>query len=320
MCYSAQVEEDYKKFVRMYGAVMDFKTFHETYVERLRDGVRLQIPTAMDANFMEPQSPIEQEIKDAIFAFRAKRQTELEQEIEEQNGRLAAAEAKLAVKLTKKYENEKRVAGNRIARAQEKIKALNEPPPPPGSNRIYPLDFAAVMVKENGKRVIKPMRYHCRPAGYGTRIDADYPGLYNARRDSLEGWWKGMFGKSHGVLIATGFYENVRRPPADGSMPDPRDQGPNIILKFEPRTKQVMYLAALWDRTGDEKTGSFLSFAVITDEPPNEVRAAGHDRCIIPLKEKNVDAWLTPEGRSRKELYDILDDRERPYFEHQVVT
>ena len=32
-----------------------------------------------------------------------------------------------------------------------------------------------------------------------------------------------------------------------------------------------------------------LSFAAITDEPPPEVAAAGHDRCIIPLPESALD-------------------------------
>jgi hypothetical protein len=32
------------------------------------------------------------------------------------------------------------------------------------------------------------------------------------------------------------------------------------------------------------------SFAAITDEPPQEVAAAGHDRCIIPIKEEHLNA------------------------------
>jgi putative SOS response-associated peptidase YedK len=48
------------------------------------------------------------------------------------------------------------------------------------------------------------------------------------------------------------------------------------------------------------------------------VAATGHDRCIIPIHLKNIDAWLNPNPRERKALYAILDDRERPYYEHRL--
>jgi hypothetical protein len=35
-----------------------------------------------------------------------------------------------------------------------------------------------------------------------------------------------------------------------------------------------------------------LSFAAITDEPPPELAAAGHDQCIMPIKPDNINAWL----------------------------
>jgi hypothetical protein len=50
------------------------------------------------------------------------------------------------------------------------------------------------MVVKNGQLVVKPMRYQCRPAGKPAFYDTKYPGTYNARRDNLEGFWKGLFG------------------------------------------------------------------------------------------------------------------------------
>jgi hypothetical protein len=41
---------------------------------------------------------------------------------------------------------------------------------------------------------------------------------------------------------------------------------------------------------------------------------------VISLKEENVAAWLTPQGRSVKELQTILSDVERPYYEHEVLA
>ena len=63
-----------------------------------------------------------------------------------------------------------------------------------------------------------------------------------------------------------------------------------------------------------------LSFAAITDEPPDEVSAAGHDRCIIPIKPEYIDAWLNPDPANIKASLDILDDRKRPYYEHRLAA
>jgi len=92
----------------------------------------------------------------------------------------------------------------------------------------------------------------------------------------------------------------------------------NVILKFRPRPTEEMLVACLWSHSqeGDE---SLLSFAAMKDEPPAAVSAAGHDRCIIPIKHEKVDAWLDPRG-DVLQAYSILDDRCRPYYEHRLAA
>ena len=58
----------------------------------------------------------------------------------------------------------------------------------------------------------------------------------------------------------------------------------------------------------------------ITDEPPPEVAAAGHDRMIVNLRPEHIAARLTPEGRSLQELQGILSDRQAPYYQHEVLA
>jgi hypothetical protein len=53
------------------------------------------------------------------------------------------------------------------------------------------------------------MRYQCRPAGKPAFYDTKYPGTYNARRDNLEGFWKGLFGYTHGLMLVSAFYEKI---------------------------------------------------------------------------------------------------------------
>jgi putative SOS response-associated peptidase YedK len=62
----------------------------------------------------------------------------------------------------------------------------------------------------------------------------------------------------------------------------------------------------------------FYTFAAVTDDPPPEVAAVGHDRCIVPIREENIDAWLNPDPMNLSALMAILD--ERPYYEHQLVA
>jgi len=71
---------------------------------------------------------------------------------------------------------------------------------------------------------------------------------------------------------------------------------------------------------GRRRAGYLLSFAAITDERPPEVADAGHDRCIIPIKPENIDAWLNPNASDLAALQAILDDRDRPFYEHRLAA
>jgi putative SOS response-associated peptidase YedK len=82
-----------------------------------------------------------------------------------------------------------------------------------------------------------------------------------------------------------------------------------------------MLIACLYSEWKDPKDGTeLLSFAAITDEPPPEVAAAGHDRMIVSLKTEHLDRWLAPTGRSDEELHAILSDRAAPFYEHVVLA
>ena len=94
----------------------------------------------------------------------------------------------------------------------------------------------------------------------------------------------------------------------------------NLVLEFRPKPTQDMLVACLWSKWTGPGEPDLLSFAAITDEPPEEVAAAGHDRCIVPIRPENVDAWLNPDPRDLAALHAILDDRERPYYEHRMAA
>ncbi len=183
-----------------------------------------------------------------------------------------------------------------------------------------------MIVVETGRKIIKPMRYHCRPVGFSPNVDFKFECCYNARRDTIEkngAYWRNIFGRNHGIVVAYTFFEHVPtwRLEKRAKPSDPEEENKTTEIRFDPQTHAPMHFACVWDRWTDPegKEPDLLSFAIVTDDPPPEIALAGHDRCPIPLKTENIDAWLTPQGRSREELFAILDDRERPYYEYQLA-
>jgi putative SOS response-associated peptidase YedK len=312
MCFSAQTVAAYRRFEREFGAVISLQEFVDLYGARFADK-RIKIPKAMDLAFADPRNDGERQVQALIDRYAVEQASELEQEVFAQRTRLAEAERKLLAKPTKAAADSQRIATDKVDRAMRRLADLRRTEPQERDARIFPGVYAAVIVEEHGQRSIKPMRYQCRPAGKPAFYDTKYPGTYNARRDNLEGFWKGLFGVRHGLLVVSAFYENVSRPGPDG-LPQ------NVVLQFRPDGLQQMLVACLWSRWSAPGEPELLSFAAITDEPPAEVAAAGHDRCIVPIKPEHVDAWLRPDPADLAASHAILDDRERPFYEHRLAA
>jgi putative SOS response-associated peptidase YedK len=122
------------------------------------------------------------------------------------------------------------------------------------------------------------------------------------------------------VLLLHTVSENVDRHRVEGRELKPDEKPENVILQFTPQTNEPMLVACLWSRWSAPGQADLWSFAAITDEPPAEVAAAGHDRCIIPVQQNNLMAWLKPDGNNLAAQYAILDARERPYYEHRLAA
>ncbi|CAG9187988.1 SOS response-associated peptidase family protein [Burkholderia vietnamiensis] len=303
MCYSAKIQANYREYVRRYGAEMDIETFRRLFFARAA-GSDIKIPKAVDAALVG----VDEEISAAIAAYRSQRTRKLETDLFEQRTRLAAAEKKLAVKITKKAGEDVRIATDKIEAAQRGLDDLRRRDLQERDSRIFPGWYAPVLIELDGKRVVVPMRYRCRLPGWTEADEKQKPGTFNARLDSLSTAWRKVFGFTHGLVLVDAFFENVKR------------DGQNVVLRFDPTPPQPMQVACLWTRTEIQGGDDLWSFAAITDDPPPEVEAAGHDRCIVPIKSSNVDAWLAPDPSRRAQLREILLDRERPYYEHQLAA
>jgi hypothetical protein len=175
MCYSAQIVADYRKYVKMFGADMDIREFARLYWERV-EGSEAKVPKGIDAAFTIPGTEEELRIQALIERYDASQVTKLEQELFKQRTRLADAERTLQIKTIKSATERKRIATGKIDGTLRRLDDLRRTEPKDRDSRIFPGQYASVMVMENGRRVIKPMRYQCRPAGKPPIYDMKYPG------------------------------------------------------------------------------------------------------------------------------------------------
>lgn len=296
---------------------MDYAEVEKLFFRRLDDS-GINVSRGFEANFDEPANDQERRIKAAIDEHRLRLTAKFEKELFSQKTRLVNAERSLASKETKKAREDLRIATAKIATLSTKLSDLRSSELKADDNRIFPFVYTGVIVREAGENLLTPMRYFCRQAGKPAFYDRKFPGLYNARRDNLEKFWGEQFGSHHAIMVVESFFENVKLHATQHRVPGAGEPEQNVVLQFKPEPQQVMYIACLWSHWTDPKEPDLRGFAAITDEPPMDVAAAGHDRCIINLKPEHVEAWLTPQGRGKKKLQEILSDRDVLVFAHEV--
>jgi putative SOS response-associated peptidase YedK len=306
-----------RKLSRQLGIRLDYDEVERLFFRRLEDPT-LNVSRGFEANFDEAGTDQERRIKAAIDEHRSRIASKMEKDLFTQKTRLVSAERSLKEKETKKAREDVRISTNKIEILSTKLARLNSFEPDDENNRIFPMVYTGVIVKKDGQNVLTPMRYFCRPAGKPAFYDRKFPGLYNARRDNLEKFWGEQFGSNHAILVVESFYENVKRHAIEHRDLAAGEHEESVVLQFKPEPAQTMYVACLWSHWTDPKEPDVRGFAAITDEPPREVAAAGHDRCIINLKPEHLDAWLTPESRTKRELQEILSDRAIPVFQHEI--
>jgi len=318
MCYSAQVVQTVRKLHRQLGIRLDYAAAEKLFFRRLEDAT-LNISRGFEANFDDPANEQERRIKSAIDEHRSRLSLRLEKDLFAQKTRLANAGRSLREKETKRAREEMRIATNKIATLTTRLTDLRRPEANPDDNRIFPMMYAGVIIRKDGHNILTPMRYFCRPAGKPASYDRQFPGLYNARRDNLERFWGEQFGHHHAIMVADSFFENVKLHASERRELHAGEAEQNVVLQFTPSPPQTMLIACLWSYWTDPKEPQVSGFAAITDEPPADVAAAGHDRCIINLRPEHIEAWLTPQGRRMDELHRILSDRAVSAFQHEAL-
>lgn len=123
MCYSAQIWGDFKKYVRL-GGDLNIKEFTKLAGWTRRKGTWVKmVPKAMRAAMLDDTGELfSPEATELARVAEGEAASQITAEIEMLEARLAAAEAKLASpKPTKKAENDRRIASNKIAADRKSV-------------------------------------------------------------------------------------------------------------------------------------------------------------------------------------------------------
>lgn len=235
--------------------------------------------------------------------------------------------------------------------AYEKASDLNPSRYPPLSPRIYPGHYAPVVFKRNQRQDVSFMRYGAYPPNkLGEKVRYK---TFNARRDNLRSFfWSEAFMHFHGFVIVEKFYEwvvvrdlikdgrvslddvklvferqkdlrrqkieksGVKYKPTAAEKKDPLDR--SIIVEFRPTTADNFVAPVIFSIKKNNE-GVDAGFAIVTDDPPTEVLAAGHDRTPIFLSEHVISEWIdVQEGHSDDFFLDLLGRRSSLIFTYQI--
>jgi len=298
---------------------VDWESFEDVF-KRRAEGEDLKVARDLQRNYQNPSTDVQKKTAGYIAQYLKTKKSEWENEVFVQRRRLATAQESLIKRETKKAKEDVRIATNKSQMFLGRLADLRRTEPNNEDARIFPMMYAPVLISENGKTIIRPMRYTCRLAGKPAEYDRRYPGTYNARRDSLDDYWSKVYGRNHAVMVISGFYENVPLHLYEHRELSADEKERNLVLEFDPYPSQDMLVACVWDRWSRPGSPDLYSFAAITDEPTPEVAATGHQRTVITLQERFLSEWLSPTHLSRERLDQILSDKETPFYVHQVAA
>lgn len=215
--------------------------------------------------------------------------------------------------------------------------------------RLFPGVLAPVIWQNQGRLLIEPMKYS---AWAPTHLKSRNLTSYNARRDNLTSpFWASAFCKGHGMIIMKAFYEWVEvrdllkagvvrlkdieseferqtelrhekikaagKPYKKTKTETKHPLERKIVIEFRPDQDAGMLVPVVFNTDPDGKR-PYKGFAIITDDPPDEVAAAGHDRCPIILNKTSIQKWLHPEAISEQHLLEILKQGVLPELHHSL--
>lgn len=146
---------------------------------------------------------------------------------------------------------------------------------------VAPMQYAPVVVLEDGERRLKLMRWGLLPSWAKDETLAGR--LINARAETLadKPSFRQALKSRRCLVLADGFYEWAKS--GAGKLPH----------YFHLRGGQPFAFAGLWERWTTPDGETLLTFTIITTAP-NELVKSVHDRMPVILRREDEQAWLDP--------------------------
>jgi putative SOS response-associated peptidase YedK len=295
MCLS-----DKAAFERCLGAEIDISEFVKLYQERDARGDVL-IPKSIDAMFSHPESNEERIIHWLILKWDALQVMRLESTYFSQLQEFKAINHELLHRSGQSLFNQRNLLTASIGAIKRQLSTLQRTGLLPEDHRIYPGMHAPVVVNHAGKLAIQPMRYGRHASSGAGRTPVPLLVRHDAPIHELRIAWADAFGRSHGVVLLTGFYlDPWQRAEIEGrsTVDIPR------LALVRDRTSSNFLVPCLWREATDGQESA--TFAPITDDTQGDLRRAGYQRCLVNLDRGSVAGWLDPKPRALDDLEELL--------------
>jgi putative SOS response-associated peptidase YedK len=177
-------------------------------------------------------------------------------------------------------------------RVDQKVEALERAldvakafPMAEAPDRVLPHRWAYVVVRDHGRRVLKPMRFSLVPAWSPTPRTKFATHNFRVETAAEKPTWRGPLARHRCLVPMTGFFEGIYSGQYAGNM-----------VEFTPKQPHLLVAAGVYEEWVDKSTGEVLeSFAVATTDPPAFIAHIGHDRCPAFVPKSFYGRWLDPD-------------------------
>lgn len=145
---------------------------------------------------------------------------------------------------------------------------------------------------DDGKRVAEVMRWGLLPGWSDGPSDTRTKTTFNAKSETVteKPVFRNAFRKRRCVVPVTGIYE----------WPKPPKKGNPARFIFR-KDGEPMLIAGLWE-TWKRGEQPLTTFTMMTTEPNALFQSLPHDRMIVVLDRKDMDAWLDPDNEASEKL------------------
>lgn len=306
--FSATVWADPYKYHAEFGSPVCTDAFQQM-LQRRSAGEPICVPMELEQAFLSHDSADLQAVRQLIRNHRDHRLKLIEASIEALSKRLHDIELTMPVPRRNSFMVRRRTVERELIDARLLRQQLIEGVASHASTRIVPGTWVPVMTFHEGRSIVRPMRFQCRPARWTSKDDRRLAGSHVVARNSLQGIWREHYGQTHGVVALEAFKELLAPHVLEKRRLGPREEITTTEVTYTAGGDAALLVPCIWSHWEEDGAPELWSFAVISDSSTAGHEFAGGSTALAVLKNENVAAWLTPQGRPASELEAILDDR-----------